>query len=42
MLWFYDGLSHHPVENDVVVDPSVHPAPLAVPAGGRGSVVSGL
>jgi heme a synthase len=42
MLWFYDGLSHHPLEDDLVTDPSVGPLELAVPAGPRRSVVSGL
>ena len=30
MLWFYDGLSHHPVEADVDTAPSVGPVEPAV------------
>ena len=39
MLWFYNGLSHHPGETDLVVDPSVGPVAVAVPTAPRRSVV---
>jgi heme a synthase len=42
MLWFYDGLSHHPLETDVVADPSLPATKVATATEPRRSVVSGL
>jgi cytochrome c oxidase assembly protein subunit 15 len=41
MLWFYDGLSRHPLEADLLEAPSFSPVELAPPAPPRNPVGSG-